>query len=131
LEILPDCQFQHSGTFGEALVATIPASEIIGLHSAYGERLFDRNVRLFLGAKGPVNAAMAATLIDDKQRGNFWAYNNGITVLCDSFKLHGGKVGVKNFSIVNGCQTTVSLAQTQPHPINLLYWSDLLPRLLK
>jgi len=100
------------GQFGEAMVVSLPASEIIRLYEKYGDRLFDRNVRLFLGVrKGSVNAGIAETLGDDSQRGNFWAYNNGITIICDKFASKEPTVNVKNFSIVNGCQTTVSLAQ--------------------
>lgn len=104
--------FVLNGTFGEALVATVPGSEIVSLYSKHGERLFDRNVRLFLGTrKGSVNAGISETLADEDQRGNFWAYNNGMTVVCDSFRLSDSTVELTNFSIVNGCQTTVSLAQ--------------------
>jgi hypothetical protein len=106
--------FEYSGEFGDAVVATVPASELLGLHKKYGEKLFERNVRLFLGARqGSVNAGLAETLCNPKERGNFWAYNNGITVLCDRVKQKGSNVEVKNFSIVNGCQTTVSLALSQ------------------
>jgi hypothetical protein len=100
------------GAFGRALVATVPGSEIVRLYDEYEDRLFDRNVRLFLGVrKGSVNAGIAETLSDGKDCLNFWAYNNGITIICDSFSLHGSKIDLKNFSIVNGCQTAVSLAQ--------------------
>jgi AIPR protein len=88
----------------------VPAAELAQLHDTHGERLFERNVRLFLGARpGSVNAAIAETLGDGKERGNFWAYNNGITIICSSVDAHDGYVKVKDFSIVNGCQTTVSI----------------------
>ncbi len=101
-----------NGNFGDATVLTVPGSEIVRLYRQYEDRLFDRNVRLFLGVrKGSVNAGLAATIRDPKERANFWAYNNGITILCDNFEPEGNKVCLKNFSIVNGCQTTVSLAE--------------------
>lgn len=100
------------GAFGKALVATVPASEIVGLYEKYEERLFDRNVRLFLGVrKGSVNAGIAETLGDVAQRGHFWAYNNGLTFICDDYDISGTTITLRNFSIVNGCQTAVSLAQ--------------------
>lgn len=100
------------GAFGEALVATVPGDEIVLLYDKYEDRLFDRNVRLFLGVrKGSVNAGIAETLGDVKASQNFWAYNNGITIICDSFDVDNSTVRIKNFSIVNGCQTAVSLAQ--------------------
>lgn len=101
-----------TGSFGKAYVASIPANEIVRLYDKYEEHLFDRNVRLFLGVrKGSVNAGIAETLTDDKGRGNFWAYNNGMTFVCDDFVPGTSAVTLKNFSIVNGCQTAVSLAQ--------------------
>jgi hypothetical protein len=100
------------GKFGEALLANVPCSEIVELYNQHHDRLFDRNVRLFLGArKGSVNAGLATTIKDPEDRGNFWAYNNGITIICDSIDVEDdGTVSMTNFSIVNGCQTTVSLA---------------------
>lgn len=100
------------GPFGKAMVATVPGGEIVRLYEKYEERLFDRNVRLFLGArKGSVNAGIADTLSKKDECGSFWAYNNGITIICDSFASKTSEVKVTNFSIVNGCQTAVSLAQ--------------------
>lgn len=119
VRVLSSNTLSISGAFGEALVATIPADEIVRLYREYGERLFDRNVRLFLGVrKGTVNAGIAETLRKQSDRGNFWAYNNGITFICDEChdtQQHG--VLIKNFSIVNGCQTAASLAQAPPTAI--------------
>lgn len=100
------------GHFGEALATTVPCSEIVRLYKTHGDKLFDRNVRLFLGAhKGSVNAGIASTIRDSKDRANFWAYNNGLTIICDEFKQKDDIVTADNFSIVNGCQTAVSLAE--------------------
>lgn len=108
-----NCQgIPFTGSFGKAYVASIPAQEIVRLYEKYEERLFDRNVRLFLGVrKGSVNAGIAETLNDNTERGNFWAYNNGMTFVCDDFTPGTKVVHLKNFSIANGCQTAVSLAQ--------------------
>src|SRR5205814_1567911 len=64
--------------------------------------------------KGSINAGIKTTLSTPDDRRNFWAYNNGITFLCDSFALKGkerSSISLTNFSIVNGCQTTVSIAE--------------------
>ncbi len=101
-----------TGSFGKAYVASIPAQEIVRLYEKHEELLFDRNIRLFLGVrKGSVNAGIAETLNSETERGNFWAYNNGMTFVCDDFIPKPKVVQLKNFSIVNGCQTAVSLAQ--------------------
>lgn len=102
-----------SGSFGEAVVVSVPGSELRRLYNAHRDLLFERNVRLFLGTrKGSVNAAIAETIEDIRSRANFWAYNNGITIICDSFTLDGVNLKVEQFNIINGCQTTVSLARS-------------------
>lgn len=115
LRLQPGTAYEQNGSFGRSLVATIPGSEIKRLHEEYGSSLFDRNVRLYLGArKGSVNFGIRETLNSESERKNFWAYNNGITFVCEDFALDGNAIEfeVKRFSIVNGCQTTVSIAST-------------------
>jgi hypothetical protein len=114
LSIDPALNYPQSGAYGKALVATIPGESLANLYAAHGDRLFDRDVRLFLGAqKGSINAGILDTLTDKSERERFWAYNNGVTIVCDSFEVDPSTrtLELRNFSIVNGCQTTVSLAQ--------------------
>ena len=60
-----------------------------------------------------MNAGIRDTLNDPAERPNFWAYNNGISIVATSFEEPDGEgvVALKEFSIVNGCQTTVSIGQ--------------------
>jgi hypothetical protein len=105
---------QSSGVYGKALVATVSGESLAELYENHGEQLFDRNVRLFLGVrKGSVNAGIFETLSDLSERERFWAYNNGITLVCDRFEFDKDTsiLELENFSIVNGCQTTVALAR--------------------
>ncbi len=105
--------FKYQADFGEALVGTVPATELIRLHKKYQDQLFERNVRLFLGArKGSINAGIAETLKSDA-KANFWAYNNGLTFVCSSFESVPGSVTVNDFCIVNGCQSTRSLVDQE------------------
>ncbi len=100
------------GPYGEALVATVSGSELARLYDTHQNRLFARNVRLFLGErKGSVNKGIVDTLEDREEQGNFWAYNNGVTIVCQAYKYRPRKreLELRNFSIVNGCQTTVCL----------------------
>lgn len=111
ISIEKDKVFEEEGTFGRAAVSTVSGEQLRELHQRFGDRLFERNVRLFLGAhKGGVNAGIRDTLGSNSDRKNFWAYNNGVTFICDHYDLKHNKIQLKNFSIVNGCQTTVSLA---------------------
>lgn len=107
--------YEEKGAYGTAFVTTLGGEQLRELHEKHGDRLFDRNVRLFLGArKGGVNAGIRDTLLAPSERKNFWAYNNGVTFVCDRYDKKPTnkptKIVLHNFSIVNGCQTTVSLA---------------------
>lgn len=80
--------------------------------------LFEENIREYLGNKG-VNARIARTLDDDNDRDNFFYYNNGITVICDSVKketIHDINLNrayiAENPQIVNGCQTVNTIYET-------------------
>lgn len=115
IKILDGKFFRYEAEFGAALVATVPASELIRLYKKYEDRLFDRNVRLFLGAKkGPINAIIAETLRGES-KSYFWAYNNGLTLVCTKFEAADTSVTVHDFCIVNGCQSTRSLVDGETH----------------
>lgn len=117
LELQATMAYEQAGTYGSALVCSIPGSSLKALYDLHGNRLFDQNVRLFLGSrKGSVNAGIRETIDDAGDRQNFWAYNNGITIVARSFKRNRSKraVELKDFSIVNGCQTTVLIGSSDP-----------------
>lgn len=99
------------GDFGLAIVGTMQASELVRLHKKYGNQLFEGNVRLFMGErKGGINEKIIDTATN--RPGDFWALNNGITFVAESFEgLTDSKYRLRHFSIVNGCQTTVSLSK--------------------
>lgn len=104
------------GHFGKGIVTTISGSELVSLYETFGDELFARNVRSWLGArKGSVNASIIDTLESDREQGNFWAYNNGITIVCDKYyhDSNNGELNISNFSIINGCQTTVALSRAK------------------
>ena len=44
---------------------------------------------------------------------SFWQKNNGITIVCDDFNIDGREAKLKNFSIINGGQTTYMLAKSR------------------
>ena len=99
------------GDFGQAIVGSVSAAELSRLHNQYNNRLFEGNVRLFIGErKGGINEKIVETA--RMRPGDFWALNNGITIVADSFEqLAGNKYTIRRFSVVNGCQTTVSLSR--------------------
>lgn len=100
-----------------AIVANINALELAELEQQYGFRIFQSNVRYLLKGTQRINEGIANTVNDPSERDNFWYYNNGIAVMCDSFDSPVKKDGeyeitIHNFQIVNGCQTTATLART-------------------
>lgn len=99
------------GEFGQAVVGTVYARELARLHNQYHNQLFEGNVRLFIGQrKGGINEKIVETA--ESRSGEFWALNNGITIVADGFEaITESKYRLKQFSIVNGCQTTVSLSK--------------------
>ncbi|MBK5211781.1 MAG: AIPR family protein [Coriobacteriia bacterium] len=84
--------------------------EIVKKAEKKNYQLFEENIREYLGNKG-VNNKIIATLRDPKERGNFFFYNNGITIICESFVNGKNKAATKIFNpqIVNGCQTVNSI----------------------
>lgn len=102
---------EQKGDYGQALVGTVKASELKRLYDTHKNRLFEGNVRLFVGQrKGGINEKIIETA--ESKPGVFWALNNGITIVADSFEgLTERRFKINQFSIVNGCQTTVSLCR--------------------
>ncbi len=68
------------------------------------DRLYEKNVRRFLGGKGKVNKGMQATLRDAPER--FGLYNNGITIVVSGYTFAESSVQLIEPYIVNGCQTS-------------------------
>ncbi|HEV7252016.1 MAG TPA: AIPR family protein [Mesorhizobium sp.] len=103
-----DAKMVHSGP--DLLVGSINLTNLYVFLKAYRnetgdlDRIYEKNVRRFLGARGKVNRAMQGTLRDAPER--FGLYNNGITVVVHDFALGEDKVKLVEPYIVNGCQTT-------------------------
>ena len=97
--------------FRRVLIGRCPVGELARLAAAHGDQLFDKNIRRYLGlARNRVNEAMANTLRNAEQRGNFYFYNNGVTITCSQFRHNAlqqsdWQVQVDDLQIVNGGQT--------------------------
>jgi len=61
----------------------------------------------------PGNVFTASRRCIPAERSNFWAYNNGISIVATDFDLdeNTNELTLTQFSIVNGCQTTVSIGE--------------------
>ncbi len=89
------------------LSMTVPVGQVIEAFARHRFQIFRLNPRGPLGNK--VNRAIKRTLLSDVDRRRFHVLNNGITAICDSWRLDENSLFVQNFQIINGCQTTVTL----------------------
>lgn len=108
---------RQEGTF-PALVLSIKGKDLASLYTRYGDRLFERNIRLFRGIrKGSINSDIVNTALNANDSKKFWYYNNGISFVCSDFSFDNendpAKVTVIGPQIINGCQTTVCLKEAQ------------------
>ena len=103
--------------FRRVLTGRMSVSELARLTGEYGDHLFERNIRKYLGITGNrVNEAVAETLRNRDQRPNFYFYNNGITLTSTKFRVNALQgenwtVKVKDLQIVNGGQTARTVQQ--------------------
>ena len=49
----------------------------------------------------------------DKERAMFWYKNNGITIGCEKCDIKANSLMLKNFSIINGAQTTTNIGKSK------------------
>ncbi|NEQ29772.1 MAG: AIPR family protein [Leptolyngbya sp. SIO4C5] len=111
--------------FSRVLVGRISVSEIAALIERHGERLLERNIRRYLDLRGNrVNEGIRHTLTSN-EKNNFYFYNNGVTLTCDSFSYNALQEGnyrvrVENLQIINGDQTCLTISKTLQEP-NLLH----------
>lgn len=97
----------------QAYLCMIPGASLAQVYDKYGSRLLEGNVRTFLSVKGKVNAKIQTTIRNQPEM--FFAYNNGIAATAEDVEVEQSEAGLKiisakNLQIVNGGQTTASLA---------------------
>jgi hypothetical protein len=111
---LPYLKFTEAGY--DSFLTVFPGDLLAKLYLRYGSRLFERNVRVYLQSKTAVNRGILETLASEPEM--FFAYNNGLsgiasavdTVVLDGTHAIRRLIGLQ---IVNGAQTTASLAEAQ------------------
>lgn len=67
--------------------------------------VFEENVRAYLGDENPVNKSISET-IQSPTSSRFPVLNNGVTIVSPDVQLQGNVFHLRNFQIVNGCQTS-------------------------
>lgn len=98
----------------QAYLSIVPGKFLCDIYKKYGPRLLESNVRSFLNSRGAVNKGIRGTILNEKDK--FFTYNNGISTIAKSieteYKANKGLYITKfeDFQIINGGQTTASLA---------------------
>jgi len=97
----------------EAYLGVLPFNEFLKLVQDEAGRafsIFDDNVRDFLG-DNQVNRKIAKSLHDGKYE-LFSILNNGVTLVATSLTPAGNRFTIRDYQIVNGCQTTNVLRES-------------------
>lgn len=110
---IPCLAAAHSEGDYHAYLCMISGDTLADIYDRYGSRLLEGNVRTFLSTKGKVNAGIQNTIKTRPEM--FFAFNNGIAATAENITLDrsGSQLRIINatsFQIVNGGQTTASLA---------------------
>jgi hypothetical protein len=104
--------------FRRVVIGKVQVSEIAELFNRHHDMLLQRNIRRYLGLhENRVNSAIHRTLTEPQSRENFYFFNNGITIICKSFRhnaLQGANYQLKleDMQIINGGQTCKTIQQT-------------------
>lgn len=105
-----------------SLVTIIKGDWLHKLYHKYKTDLFSANLRGYLGSResdSNINNGIKTTATDQPK--NFYVYNNGITALVLDYEIgrknkSGRRLNIKGISIVNGAQTTGSIASMSGAP---------------
>lgn len=86
---------------GESLINSLLNDE-----NEFRSNLTEGNVRYFLGEDKKINSSIIETAKNNEKLENFWAMNNGLTIVGDDIEpLGNNEYTILNPQIVNGCQT--------------------------
>jgi hypothetical protein len=105
----------------KSIICTVKGTHLKNLWNRYTGTLFNYNIRGYLG-QNPVNKKMKVTIDEEPEK--FYFYNNGISAICTELTPVFDEAGdvtsfkCKNFQIINGAQTTVTIAKYR-NDINL------------
>jgi hypothetical protein len=115
-ELEVDGGFEERSDQWRAFTTSVPATWLRDIWNAHGAELMSPNVRDFLGmtrSERNINNGIKTTAADTP--GQFWIYNNGLTILVHGYEATPPdgdaqwRLMVKGLGIVNGAQTTGSI----------------------
>lgn len=81
-------------------------ASLINNNDEFKSHLTEGNIRFFLGEDKKMNKSIIETASDTEKSENFWAMNNGLTMVGDNIEpLGNNEYTILNPQVVNGCQT--------------------------
>lgn len=118
LPIIANAPFPKTKGIQESYVLTARAPDFVEsiLSDDNGNlrpRVFEENVRDFIGLDEDVNGEIAATLRHGEKKHTFGVLNNGITIVSPDVRVQSYEIYMKDYQIVNGCQTSHILYELQ------------------
>ena len=129
----PNVGFEIKGDKWKAYVTAVSAKWIKTQYDSYKDDLFSGNPRTYLGSgkkKNKINLGIKESI--NESPNNFWAYNNGITALVNSYdppKKDDEQLSISGITIINGAQTTGAISSVETLkdawvPIRFIVCSD-------
>ena len=120
LRVLGSAAFPKAPEIEEGYVVTVRAKDFIeqilsDQNGRLRQRIFEENVRDFIGIESEINSEMAETLQDPVKQKRFGVLNNGITIISPDIRVTGFDIFLRDFQIVNGCQTSNVLFENREH----------------
>ncbi|MDO9608646.1 MAG: AIPR family protein [Brevundimonas sp.] len=111
LKVIGLAAFPKAPQIEQGYVLTVKAKDFIEqiLSDANGrlrQRIFEENVRDFIGLDGEINSEISETLRDVDKQKRFGVLNNGITIISPDVRVSSLEIYLRDFQIVNGCQTS-------------------------
>lgn len=109
--------YEISGKGWSSYSTAIQARELAKLYKKHKTKIFSANIRDYLGSRksdSNINHGIKQTV--ENEASDFWAFNNGLTVLTHSYSIGENSVVIKGLSIVNGAQTTGAIGSLKKLP---------------
>ena len=94
----------------DASIVNASAFSIKDLYAQHNLTLLAKNLRYHIKGEN-IDKAIRSSI--QYKPDEFWFKNNGITIICEDYKISGTEVKLKHFSIINGGQTTYNLYKSK------------------
>ncbi|NRN13446.1 MULTISPECIES: AIPR family protein [Serratia] len=109
--------YEISGKGWTSYSTAIQARDLAKLYKKHKTKIFSANIRDYLGSRksdSNINHGIKQTVENDAT--DFWAFNNGLTVLTHAYTVGDKSVLIQGLSIVNGAQTTGAIGSLKKLP---------------